>query len=166
MFWKELRSSARVFVCAAVIVMAVPVAAEAQRSRTRADSARSTTAKEELLALETRWNVAHVYGDTAALFDLWAEDIVAIVPEMRPFTKDDLKTFWRSGRFNITRHETSDITVRGYDNTAVVEGRLTREQSFSGRVQTNDWRFTKIYVKREGKGRVVSYHASELPAAR
>ena len=63
----------------------------------------------------------------------------------------------------LRRHETSDVAVRGYDNTAVVEGRLTREQSFSGRAQTNEWRFTKIYVKRDGKWRVVSYHASELP---
>ena len=54
--------------------------------------------------------------------------------------------------------------MRGYDNSAVVEGRLRREQSFSGRVEVNDWRFTRIYVRRNGRWQVVSYHASPLPA--
>lgn len=146
------------------LVLSLPVTAHAQRQQGRADSSRAATAREELLVLEQRWNDAHIYGDTASLFRLWADDIIVIVPDMRPFTKDDLKAFWRSGRSNITRHETSDVTVRGYDNTAVVEGRLRRQQSFSGRVETNEWRFTKIYVKRNGRWQVVSYHASPLPA--
>lgn len=150
-------------ILASALWIAAPSLCDAQRVRPKPDTARFTTAKQELLALETRWDAAHVYGDTATLFELWADDIIVIVPEMRPFSKDDLKKFWRTGRYNITRHETSDLTIRGYDNTAVVEGRLMREQSFSGRAQTSLWRFTKIYVKRDGKWRVVSYHASELP---
>lgn len=143
----------------------LPARAEAQRQQGRADTLRATTAREELLALEARWNDAHIYADTNTLYRLWADDIIVIVPEMRPFTKDDLRAFWRSGRSNITRYETSDVTVRGYDNSAVVEGRLRREQSVSGRVETSEWRFTKIYVRRNGRWQVVSYHASPLPAA-
>ena len=162
-----LVQSARVAAVAAGLVLLAAADAGAQR-RAAATSApaRLTTAKQELLDLESKWNVAHVYADTLTLFRLWADDIIVIVPEMRPFTKDDLKAFWRSGRSNITRHETSDVTVRGYDNTAVVEGRLTREQSFSAQTVTSHWRFTKIYVKRDGGWKVVSYHASPLPSER
>lgn len=148
---------------AALMVLASGTIQAQQRVR---QSGRATTAKEELLALEAKWNVAHVYADTTTLFRLWADDIIVIVPEMRPFTKDDLKAFWRSGRSHITRHETSDVSVRGYDFTAVVEGTLIREQSFSSHAVTNHWRFTKIYVKRDGEWKVVSYHASPLPAER
>ncbi|HYC51463.1 MAG TPA: nuclear transport factor 2 family protein [Gemmatimonadaceae bacterium] len=148
----------------ATLIALSPATALAQRQQGRTDSSRAATAREELLALETRWNDAHIYADTATLYRLWADDIIVIVPDMRPFTKDDLKAFWRSGRSNITRHETSDVTVRGYDNTAVVEGRLRRQQSFSGQVESSEWRFTKIYVKRNGRWQVVSYHASPLPA--
>jgi ketosteroid isomerase-like protein len=151
-------------IAVAAALLAMPGAADAQRQQGRADSSRAATAREELLVLETRWNDAHIYGDTTTLYRLWADDIIVIVPDMRPFTKDDLKAFWRSGRSHITQHETSDVSVRGYDNTAVVEGRLRRQQSFSGRVETNEWRFTKIYVKRGGRWQVVSYHASPLPA--
>ena len=156
---------ARPLVGAAVLAVLAASGAEAQQ-RVRQSGGRLTTAKEELLELESRWNVAHVYADTTTLFRLWADDIIVIVPEMRPFTKDDLKAFWRSGRSHITRHETSDVSVRGYDLTAVVEGTLTREQSFSSHTVTNLWRFTKIYVKRDGEWKVVSYHASPLPAER
>jgi hypothetical protein len=147
-----------------VACFALPTAAQSQRRV--ADTQRLTTAKQEVLELESRWNIAHVYADTTTLFRLWGDDIIVIVPDMRPFTKDDLKAHWRSGRSNITRYETSDVTVRGYDETAVVEGRLTREESLSGRVNTSEWRFTKIYVKRDGDWKVVSYHASSLPAGR
>lgn len=143
---------------------ALPAGVQAQSRAS--ENPKLTTAKQEVLELESRWNIAHVYADTTTLFRLWGDDIIVIVPEMRPFTKDDLKAFWRSGRSNITRYETSDVTVRGYDETAVVEGRLTREESFSGRVNTNEWRFTKIYVKRDGDWKVVSYHASPLPSSR
>ena len=146
------------------LAVLIPSSAVAQRLQSRADTVRTSTAREELLALEARWNDAHIYADTSTLYRLWADDIIVIVPDMRPFTKDDLKSFWRSGRSNITRHETSNVTVRGYDNSAVVEGRLRREQSISGQVEVNDWRFTKIYVRRNGRWQVVSYHASPLPA--
>lgn len=155
---------ARACAAAALVILAAAASADAQPRVSHAG--RLTTAKEELLALESKWNVAHVYADTTTLFRLWADDIIVIVPEMRPFTKDDLKAFWRSGRSHITRHETSDVTVRGYDLTAVVEGTLIREQSFSSHAVTSHWRFTKIYVKRDGEWKVVSYHASPLPTER
>lgn len=155
---------ARTFAGVAMLILLAGRGADAQQRVTQ--SARLTTAKEELLELESRWNVAHVYADTTTLFRLWAEDIIVIVPEMRPFTKDDLKSAWRSGRSHITRYETSDVTVRGYDLTAVVEGTLIREQSISSHAVTNHWRYTKIYVKRDGEWKVVSYHASPLPAER
>ena len=161
--FRSMSPAVKLIVLATVTLL--PATAGAQRQQGRTDTLRAATAREELLALEVRWNDAHIYADTNTLYRLWADDIIVIVPEMRPFTKDDLKAFWRSGRSNITRHETTDVTVRGYDNSAVVEGRLRREQSFSGRVETSEWRFTKIYVRRNGRWQVVSYHASPLPGA-
>ena len=123
------------------------------------------TVVEVIGALETRWNEAHVTGDTVTLKALWADDIIVTVPEMRPFTKQDLLGFWRSGRSNITRHETSDVMIRGFFDSAIVDGRLTRERNFNGRAVTDHWRFTKVYVRRDGQWRVVSYHASASPPA-
>jgi hypothetical protein len=123
------------------------------------------TVVDVILALEGRWNDAHVNGDTTTLKALWADDMTVTVPEMRTLTKPELLAFWRSGRSHITRHETSDVMVRGFDDSAIVDGKLIRERNFNGRVVTDRWRFTKVYVRRGGQWRVVSYHASLLPPA-
>ena len=94
--FRSMSPAVKLIVLATVTLL--PATAGAQRQQGRTDTLRAATAREELLALEIRWNDAHIYADTNTLYRLWADDIIVIVPEMRPFTKDDLKAFWRSGR--------------------------------------------------------------------
>ena len=137
------------------LVLAFPASAGAAPPLTpqAADSA-------ELLRLESVWNEAHVRSDTVALSNLWAEDLVVTVPEMSPMSKADLLRFWRTGRSIITRYETSELRIRVYADAAVVTGRLRRERNFNGRMLGDDWRFTKVYVRRGGRWQVVAYQAS------
>ena len=114
----------------------------------------------ELMRLESVWNDAHVRSDTVALSSLWAEDLVVTVPEMSPMSKADLLRFWRTGRSIITTYETSELRIRVYADAAVVTGRLRRERNFNGRMLGDDWRFTKVYVRRGGRWQVVAYQAS------
>lgn len=51
--------------------------------------------------------------------------------------------------------------MRIYDNAAVVTGRLQRTRTVNGQEIEDNWRFTKVYVKRSGQWRVVAFHASE-----
>lgn len=157
-----MRLSAPMAACA-LACLALPLPSQSRDSVILLPA--GATVVDVIAALEGRWNDAHVKGDTVTLKALWADDITVTVPEMRTFTKPELLAFWRSGRSNITRHETSDVMVRGFDDSAIVDGRLTRERNFNGRVVTDHWRFTKVYVRRGGQWRVVSYHASVLPAA-
>lgn len=114
----------------------------------------------ELARLEAVWNDAHVRGDTVALAGLWSDDLVLTVPEMPVMGKADVLRFWRSGRSRITAFDTSDLRVRVYGDAAVVTGRLRRERNFNGRLLADDWRFTKTYVRRQGRWVVVAYQAS------
>jgi ketosteroid isomerase-like protein len=118
----------------------------------------------ELVRLESVWNRAHVVADTAALNSLWADDLLVTVPEMPTMTKPDLMRFWQSGRSSITKYETSELRVRIYRDAAVVVGRLHRERDFSGQTVRDDWRFTKVYVRRASRWQVVAYQAT--PSAR
>jgi hypothetical protein len=38
---------------------------------------------------------------------------------------------------------------------------LVRERNFMGKESHEDWRFTKVYVRRDGKWCVVAWHASD-----
>jgi ketosteroid isomerase-like protein len=115
----------------------------------------------ELERLETVWNEAHEHGDADALEALWAEDIEVAVPKMHVLTKADALRFARSGRMKFLTYRTSDIRVRVYDNAAVVTGRLQRSRTINGQEMSDDWRFTKLYVREAQKWRVVAFHASE-----
>jgi ketosteroid isomerase-like protein len=115
----------------------------------------------ELERLETVWNEAHERGDADALDALWADDLEVAVPHMALMTKDGALGFARSGRMKFLSYRTSDTRVRVYDNAAVVTGRLRRTRSMGGTEITDDWRFTKVYIRQGDKWRVVSFHASE-----
>ena len=116
---------------------------------------------QQLQRLEQVWNQAHVNGDADALDKLWADDLEVDVPRMAVMSKTDALSFARSGRMKFLHYETSDIRVRVYGDTAVVSGRLQRTRSMNGKDISDDWRFTKVYVKQAEQWRVVSFHASE-----
>jgi len=113
-----------------------------------------------LTRLETDWNAAHVRGDAAALEHLFADDVVVMVPGMRVMTKADAVGMFTSGRMKFDRYETSETTFRVYDATAIVTGRLRRTRVLASATVDDDWRFTKVYVRRAGRWQVVSFHAS------
>ena len=113
-----------------------------------------------LTRLETDWNAAHVRGDAAALEHLFADDVVVMVPGMRVMTKADAVGMFTSGRMKFDRYETSETKFRVYDATAIVTGRLRRTRVLAGATVDDDWRFTKVYLRRAGRWQVVSFHAS------
>jgi ketosteroid isomerase-like protein len=113
-----------------------------------------------LARLEADWNAAHARGDAAALEHLFADDLVVVVPGMRVMTKADSVGMFTSGRMKFDRYETSETTFRVYDATAIVTGRLRRTRVVAGATVDDDWRFTKVYLRRAGRWQVVSFHAS------
>ena len=115
----------------------------------------------EFERLEQVWNEAHERGDAEALEALWADDMEVAVPKMPVLTKAEAVKFAHSGRMKFLRYQTSDIRVRVYDNAAVVTGRLQRTRTLNGQETSDDWRFTKMYVREGQRWRVVSFHASE-----
>ena len=117
----------------------------------------------EVLALEEVWDEAHLHGDAGALEDLWASDLVVTVPRMPVLTRDDAVAMARSGRIRFDRYESSGIHARIYGDTAIVTGKLERVRRRDGQVEEDHWQFTKVYQRKQGKWRVVAFHASEAP---
>jgi hypothetical protein len=79
---------------------------------------------------------------------------------MRVMTKADSLGMFTSGRMKFERYETSEIRIRTYEDTAIVTGRLRRARVITGARAEDDWRFTKVYLHRDGRWQVVSFHAS------
>jgi hypothetical protein len=83
------------------------------------------------------------------------------VPRMPVLTKADAVKFAPSGHMKFLRYQTSDLRIRLFENVAVVTGRLQRTHSMNGQEVSDDWRFTKVYVRSAQGWRVVTFHASE-----
>ncbi|HXN64980.1 MAG TPA: nuclear transport factor 2 family protein [Candidatus Acidoferrales bacterium] len=115
----------------------------------------------ELQRLEAVWNEAHEQGNAGALEALWADDLEVAVPRMPVMTKNVALNFARTGQMKFLRYATSDLHIRVYGDAAVVTGRLQRIRAMNGKEVSDDWRFTKVYVREEQKWRVVAFHASE-----
>jgi hypothetical protein len=143
-----------------IVVVVLVLTVFAGTARSVAQSAHDTDLR-ELERLEMVWNEAHEHGDAEALETLWADDMEVAVPKMPVLTRADALRFARSGRMKFLSYRTSDIRVRVYDNAAVVTGRLQRTRSINGQEISDDWRFTKMYVRGANKWRVVAFHASE-----
>jgi enterochelin esterase-like enzyme len=117
----------------------------------------------ELTRLETVWNEAHVRGDADTLAGLWADGLTITVPNMPVLTRDDAVAVARTGRIRFDRYETSEITVRVFNSAAIVTGRLQRSRTIDGTLASDDWQFTKTYVRTQGKWLVAAFHASPRP---
>ena len=115
-----------------------------------------------LTRLEVEWNGAHVRGDATTLERLFADDLVVIVPGMRMLNKADSLGMFSAGRMKFTRYETTETSVRVYDAAAVITGRLRRTRMVAGKTADDDWQFTKMYIRRNERWQVVSFHASHM----
>jgi ketosteroid isomerase-like protein len=116
----------------------------------------------ELTRLETVWNEAHLRGDAQALDRLWAEDLFVTVPNMPVMNKEESMAIWRSGRMKFDVYKTSDLRIRVYGDAAVVTGQLERIRNSNNQAFEDDWRFTKVYVRRGSKWLVVTWHGSHV----
>jgi len=131
-------------------------------TQTAARESREARHLKELARLESVWNEAHLRGDADALDSLWADDLIVTVPDMPLMDKKDALSIIRSGRMKFRRYQTSDLRTRLYGDTAVVMGQLSRERESASKEFEDDWRFTKIYVRRKGRWQVVAWHGSHV----
>jgi hypothetical protein len=137
-----------------LLTLLVATASTTPRSATESDI-------QELQRLEKVWNDAHEHGEPEPLQALWADDLEIDVPRMPVMTKTDALKFARSGRMKFLHYVTSDLRIRIYGDTAVVTGRLQRTRVMNAQELSDDWRFTKVYVRDRQVWKVVSFHASE-----
>ncbi len=151
-----LKTNAVVRLISLTVVLAVVSASSSAQDKKQA------AAVAELTRLESVWNDAHVKGDAAALDKLWDDDLVVTVPDMPVMTKAESLEIWKSGRMKFHSYKTSDIRIRVYGDSAIVTGQLERRRTNNVNEFEDDWRFTKVYVRRGGKWRVAAWHGSHV----
>lgn len=142
------------FVLAALVVL--PLSAQ-----------KMSQAEQEIRAAERLWNDARVKADVAALDRLLADGWTVTHGGGTMDTKAQYLADLKSGdrKFSADVKE-DELTVRIYGDTAVASGLSDSKVTFKGQVQGGPLRFTRVYVKRDGRWRMIVSHAtSRRPAS-
>lgn len=112
--------------------------------------------EEEVREAEKQWNQARLRNDVAALDHLLSEDWVITHADGKLETKAHYIADVKSNERKYEYINEDEISVRVYGDAAVLTGRIRskghlREQPLGG-----DTRFTRIYVKRQGRWQMVA----------
>ena len=116
----------------------------------------------ELQILERSWADAVKHQDVEKIDRLQADEYVFTGPSGQLWTKTRELDTIKSGDLAIDSFELSDVTVRLYDNTAVVTLRIVWHGQFRGNDISGPQRMTDVFVKRAGRWQCVASQATHI----
>ena len=105
---------------------------------------------------------AQIHADAAALDRIYADDFIGIGPSGTVRTKPQVLADFTSHDLSFQSITTDEVRIRVYGNTAVETGRTTTVGQDKGKVVPRDNRFTRVWVRRQGRWRLVANHYSTL----
>jgi len=103
---------------------------------------------------------AQIHADVAALKRIYADDFIGVGPSGTVRTKPQVISDFTSGDLKFQSITTDDVRVRVYGNAAVETGRSTMDGQDKGKVVPHDTRFTRVWIKQQGRWRLVANHYS------
>src|SRR6202008_4953647 len=103
---------------------------------------------------------AQIGADRMALDRIYADDFIGVGPSGTVRTKSQVISDFTSGDLKFQSITTDDVQVRVYGNTAVETGRSTMIGQDKGQTVPRDTRFTRVWVKEQGRWRLVANHYS------
>jgi ketosteroid isomerase-like protein len=149
----------RTFVMTILLLTAAPIAL-AQEQSARRDQRRSV--EQVIRKLDHERIQAQIGADAVALDRIYANDFIGIGPSGRVRTKPQVISDFTSGDLKFQSITTDDVRVRVYGNTAVETGRSIMSGQDKGKTVPRDNRFTRVWVKQQGRWRLVANHYSSL----
>lgn len=121
-------------------------------------------AERELLALEQRWVRAENQHDVVTLREILADDFVNTFGSGKPVDKDAFIAAVTAGDVDPAQTQTlSDHTIRVDGDTALVVATDTVRHTKQGKLITSAFRYTTVYIKREGRWRAFAEHMVRIP---
>jgi len=146
----------------AVVIVAVGPPAAGQKQIARRTPTESVV--EGIRKLDEERIQAQIQGDVPALDRIYADDFIGIGPSGTVRTKPQVLADFTSHDLKFQSITTDDVHFRVYGNTVVETGRSTMVGQDKGKVVPPDNRFTRVWVRRQGRWQLVANHYSTLIA--
>jgi len=150
----------RVALFVALVVLCSSLHARTTRPQTNATGPRDEEAVREIVDLERQAKDAALHRDPAFSERTLAEDYVAISPLGQVIGKAETVAARRTAQLRYDSIEVTDMVVRLYGSTAVVTARADVRGKELGEEFSGPYRFTRVWVRRNGHWQTVSYQAT------
>jgi ketosteroid isomerase-like protein len=123
----------------------------------------SASQHKEIEGLEQDWRRALLASNMSELDHLLADDYLGVTANGTLETKADLLAMRRTGTIRFSQLDLSDLKVRVYGDTAVVTSKAEVSGTNGGTDISGRYRYTRVYNRRNGQWRIVSFEASRIP---
>jgi ketosteroid isomerase-like protein len=148
----------------AIAVVALSAVAIVSGQEQGARREQNRTVEQTIRKLDNERIQAQIHADAAALERIYADDFIGISPGGTMRTKPQVISDFTSGDLKFRSITTEDVQVRVYENAAVETGRSTMEGQDKGKAVPRDNRFTRVWIKQQGRWRLVANHySSRMP---
>jgi ketosteroid isomerase-like protein len=114
----------------------------------------------EIVDMERQAKEASLRRDAEFSLRILADDYVAITPLGQVTTKQESISNRRSGQLRYESMNVTDMVVRLYGDTAVVTARADVKGHQLGEDFSGPYRYTRVWVRRNGHWQTVSYQAT------
>jgi ketosteroid isomerase-like protein len=129
-------------------------------TRTTTTAETSGPAVEQLKQLEQDWAKASLAKDANRIRQIEAADYKFVMPDGKMRTREeDLAALAKT---TFSENNVMDLDVRLYGDTAVVTGLAQIKGSEEGKDISGSYRFTDVWVKRDGNWQAVNTTAAKL----
>ena len=108
---------------------------------------------------------AMVRADLVALANTYGDDYVFTDPTGRVSHKTELLDSFKRGVIKIRSQEISDVQVNVYGEVAVEIGKLMSQATRDGKDSGGTFRFTRVWVKRDGRWQTVAFQETRITPA-
>jgi ketosteroid isomerase-like protein len=143
----------------AIVVALAPVAVGQTKNVRRTQT---EVVVERVRQLDQERIQAQIHADAAALDRIYADDFIGVGPSGTVRTKPQVLADFTSHDLHFQSITTDEVRIRVYGNTVVETGRTTTIGEDKGKVVPRDNRFTRVWVRRQGRWRLVANHYSTL----
>jgi ketosteroid isomerase-like protein len=122
----------------------------------------NTTVEQTLKDLTNQWADAELRGDTNFLETTLTDDFVGVGPRGFMLSKADWLQRIASGNLKYQGFTWDEVTVRVYNDAAVVIGRSTQTITYQNQPMDNQLRTTLVLTNQQGTWQIAGVHFSPI----
>jgi uncharacterized protein (TIGR02246 family) len=143
-----------------IAVLALTATSVALGQKQSASSDERSSVEQAIRQLDNERIQAQIGADAVALDRIYADDFIGVGPSGTVRTKPQVIADFTSGDLKFQSITTDEVQVRVYENTAVETGLSTMVGQDKGKAVPRDTRFTRVWIKQQGRWRLVANHYS------